>query len=145
MPFLFVLHTFVLMNNILEGQCHCGQVKWTYEGEIDRVTSCNCSVCGKYGTLWAYGYRDKNVKVSGETTAYYRGDKELGFHFCPNCGCVAYWLAVNERKEGLRIAVNTRLINKPEAIQDIPIRHFDGLDKFEEDPRDEKTVKDLWY
>ena len=35
----------------------------------------------------------------------------LGFHFCPECGCVAYWRSLEPDKEGRRrIAVNLRLI-----------------------------------
>ena len=134
------------MENILEGQCHCGQVKWSFEGAIERITSCNCTVCRKYGTLWAYGFKDKNIKVTGETKKYLRGDEELSFHFCPKCGCVCYWHGEDKHPDGsYRIAVNTRLINNPKLIEDIPIRHFDGLDKFSADPDDHRTVKDMWY
>ena len=133
------------MSKIIEGQCHCGKVKWKFEGDIDRITACNCTVCRKYGTLWAYGFKDKNVTISGETSKYLRSGEELSFNFCSDCGCVAYWHGVEKHEEGYRVAVNTRLANNPEEIESIPIRHFDGLGKFSEDPDDGRCVKDMWY
>jgi hypothetical protein len=42
-----------------------------------------------------------------------------------------------------RIAVNLRLA-EPEAVAGIPIDHFDGLDTFEDLPRDGRCVADCW-
>ncbi len=131
---------------MIKGQCHCKKVSWTFEGEIERVTACNCTVCRKYGTLWAYGYKDENIKIEGPTNIYFRGRGHLGFHFCTECGCTTHWLSQKANEEGkFRIAVNTRLASEPEQIQDIPIRHFDGLEKFTEASLDDKCVRDLWF
>ena len=82
--------------------------------------------------------------MSGPTKAYVRG-KALGFHFCPECGCVAYWRALETNQEGRRrIAVNLRLA-EPELVATVPIDHFDGLDKFEDLPRDGRCVRDYWF
>ena len=43
-----------------------------------------------------------------------------------------------------RIAVNLRLA-VPEAVADIAIDHFDGLDRFEDLPPDGRCVRDLWF
>jgi hypothetical protein len=43
-----------------------------------------------------------------------------------------------------RIAVNVRLA-PPEAVADLPVDHFDGLDAFEDLPSDGKCVRDLWF
>ena len=131
---------------MIDGTCHCGRIQWRFDGEIERVTACNCTVCRRYGTLWAYGYKDEEIEVSGPTQEYLRGEKELGFHFCGHCGCVAYWLGTAPNAEGrYRIAVNARLATDPQQIQSIPIRHFDGLDKFEAEPGDDRWVQDMWY
>lgn len=110
----------------------------------DGATACNCTVCRRYGTLWAYDYQDEGIKVSGATRAYVRGDA-IEFHFCPNCGCVGYWRGLQANKEGRRrIAVNLRLA-EPDAVAKIPIDRFDGLDKFEDLPRDGRCVVDYWF
>jgi hypothetical protein len=43
-----------------------------------------------------------------------------------------------------RIAVNLRL-TEPEAVARIPIDHFDGLERFEDLPRDGRCVVDYWF
>jgi len=108
------------------------------------ATACNCTACRRYGVLWAYDYEDDRIDVSGPTQAYVRG-KALKFHFCPTCGCVAYWRALEPNKEGKRrIAVNLRLA-EPETVAQIPIDHFDGLVSFDDVPRDGRCVKDYWF
>ena len=41
-------------------------------------------------------------------------------------------------------AVNLRLA-EPEVVAPIPIDHFDGLEKFEDLPRDGRCVSDYWF
>ncbi len=130
---------------MVEGSCHCGKVRWQFEGTPEAATACNCTVCRRYGVLWAYDYDGEGIHVSGQTTAYMRGSGQIGFHFCPDCGCVGYWRAVNPDKEGRRrIAVNLRLA-EPEAVADVVIDHFDGLVSFDDLPRDGRCVRDYWF
>jgi hypothetical protein len=101
-------------------------------------------VCRRYGVLWAYDYEGEGIKVSGNTQPYVRGES-IEFHFCPVCGCVAYWRAQQKDQEGRRrIAVNLRLA-EPEAVARIPVDHFDGLDTFQDLPRDGRCVSDYWF
>ena len=129
---------------MVQGSCHCGAVHWRFEGIPESATACNCTVCRRYGALWAYDHEGEGIVVSGPTQAYVRG-KAIGFHFCPACGCVAYWRSLAPDKEGRRrIAVNLRL-TEPEAVARIPIDRFDGLDSFDDLPRDGRCVADYWY
>ena len=103
---------------MIQGSCHCGAVRWTFEGQPDGATACNCTVV--------------------------RG-KAIEFHFCPVCGCVAFWRAQKKKQEGRRrIAVNLRLA-EPEAVAGISIDHFDGLNTFEDLPRDGRCVSDYRF
>jgi hypothetical protein len=43
-----------------------------------------------------------------------------------------------------RIAVNLRLA-EPQAVAAIVIDHFDGLDTFDDLPRDGRCVRDYWF
>lgn len=130
---------------MLQGSCHCGNVRWRFDGTPDGATACNCTVCRRYGVLWAYDYEGERITTLGETRAYTWGDQSLGFHFCPTCGCVAYWRAVQPDARGRRrIAVNLRLA-EPDEVADVLIRHFDGLESFRELPSDGKCVKDYWF
>jgi hypothetical protein len=129
---------------MIQGSCLCGAVGWQFDGQPDGATACNCTACRRYGVLWAYDYENEGIKVSGKTQAFARG-KALAFHFCPVCGCVAFWRGQQRDREGrLRIAVNLRLA-EPEAVAQIPIDHFDGLDTFDDLPRDGRCVADYWF
>lgn len=129
---------------MLTGSCLCGAVHWTLQEVPDSATACNCTACRRYGALWAYDYEGEGIAVHGETKAHIRG-KALGFHFCPECGCVAYWRGLRIEEQGRRqIAVNLRL-TEPAAIAHLPIDHFDGLDSFDDLPRDERCIRDLWF
>lgn len=109
----------------------------------DGATACNCTVCRRYGVLWIYDFEGKSVSITGETSCYARG-KALEFHFCATCGCVTHWLALKLEADGRRrVAVNVRLA-EPEVVANIPIDHFDGLNTFEDMPRDGRCVADYW-
>lgn len=128
----------------LRGSCLCGSVEWRFDGQPDGATVCNCTACRRYGALWSYGHEDVDITVSGETSGYVRGDS-LAFHFCPTCGCLAFWRGLRTDRDGRRrIAVNLRLA-QPEVVASIPIDRFDGLDRFEDLPRDGRCVADYSF
>lgn len=129
---------------MIEGSCHCGDVVWRFKGTPESATACNCTVCRRYGVLWAYGYAGEGIDVSGTTTAYVRGNA-IGFRFCPRCGCVTHWRGLGPDAQGrYRTAVNLRLA-QPEAVAAVPIDHFDGLVSFADLPRDGRCVGDCWF
>lgn len=130
---------------MIDGSCHCGAVRWQFEGMPESATACNCTICRRYGALWAYDYEDEKIFVFGATEKYVRGTA-LGFHFCANCGCVTYWRALQPDDDGRRrIAVNLRMTNEPELVAHLPVEHFDGFDTFEDLGQDGRTVADHWF
>ena len=129
---------------MIEGSCLCGAVHWRFDGRPDGATVCNCTACRRYGVLWAYDWEGERIHVSGDTRGYVRGDA-LAFHFCPTCGSLAFWRGSRPHADGrLRIAVNLRLA-EPDAVATIPIDRFDGLDTFDDLPRDGRCVADYWF
>jgi hypothetical protein len=129
---------------MIEGSCHCGGVTWEFDGEPDGVTTCNCTVCRRYGALWAYDFEGEGIRVTGPTHHYMRGSV-IEFHFCPTCGCIAYWRGHVTNPDGRRrIAVNVRLA-EPEVVAQLPIDRFDGLETFADLARDGRCVIDFWY
>src|SRR5262245_13693658 len=129
---------------MIKGSCHCGSVQWRFDPEPESATACNCTVCRRYGVLWIYDYEGEGVHAMGPTKAYVRGEA-IEFRFCPHCGNIAYWRGIKTNKEGRRrMAVNVRLAD-PETVAHLPIDHFDGFDKFDDLPRDGRTVRDYWF
>lgn len=131
---------------MLTGSCHCGKVHWTFDGDPGTATACNCTICRRYGALWIYDWVDERITTTGDTEIYIRGDREIGFHHCPDCGCVTWWRGLVPQPDGrTRIAVNIRLADDPDVVGTLPIRHFDGLTRFEDLPDDGRKVADLWF
>jgi hypothetical protein len=130
---------------VIEGVCHCGAVRWSFDGTPESATACNCTLCRRYGVLWAYDYEDGRIRVSGPTRAYVWGSRSIGFHFCTDCGCVTHWLALAPEKDGRRrIAVNLRLA-EPDAVGAIVVEHLDGIDSWQDLPRNSRCVADMWF
>lgn len=133
---------------MLTGTCHCGATHWTLEGDAGSITACNCTLCRRYGALWAYDYVDERIHIVGTTGSYTRAgkaDPALEILFCPTCACVLAWRGLRLESRGRRrIAVNVRLA-PPEAVADLAIDHFDGLDSVEDLPSDGRCVRDLWF
>lgn len=128
---------------MLTGNCHCGAVVWTADAVPESVTICNCSICRRYGVVWAYGHEGRDIRVAGATSVYLWGSRSIGFHFCPTCGVVVCWRAETATGDGLRrIAVNLRLA-EPELVAAIPLDRFDGLDSWLDLPRDGRCFADL--
>lgn len=129
---------------MLQGTCHCGAVSWQLREMPESATACNCTACRRYGALWAYGYEGETVSAAGATQAYVRG-RSLGFHFCPGCGCMAFWRSLQPDEEGRRrMGVNLRL-SEPGPVALLPVDHFDGLESWDDLPHDGRCVRDLWF
>ncbi|MBF9034724.1 GFA family protein [Rhodobacterales bacterium HKCCE2091] len=131
---------------MVEGACHCGAVRWRLDPPPESVTACNCTICRRYGVLWAYGHIGHEIHATGATRTYRRADGgAIDFHFCPACGCVTHYVATRPNAEGRHwTAVNMRLAD-PAPWLDLPIDHFDGLHSFDDLPRDGRTLRDLWF
>ena len=129
---------------MIEGACLCGAVRWSFEGLRSRPRRATARPAGATGC-----FGRTTTKTREYASRVRRGPisagKHLGFHFCPDCGCVAYWRGLAPGEDGRRrIAVNLRLA-EPEAVAAIVIDHFDGLETFEDLPRDGRCVRDYWF
>ena len=113
---------------MLSATCHCGTIKIEIPQRPDEITNCNCSICRRLGTLWAY-YKVGTVKVIGhpeQTDEYIQGDKTLRLLRCRNCGCVTHWEPLDAERHG-KVGVNIRNFD-PEVIGDVRVRLLDGAD-----------------
>lgn len=115
---------------MIESSCHCNSVRLEIDGDIPTtLTSCNCSICRRLGSLMAY-YSPKQVKVlaaEGATHRYVWGDKMLAFVRCANCGCFTHWEGLDPDSTLDRMGVNARLFTNVD-ITPIRVRKFDGAD-----------------
>lgn len=110
---------------MIEISCHCGAVRLAIDEAPSEVTDCNCSICRRYGVLWAY-YSPRQVRLTpaaGATDVYMWGDRSIEFHRCAHCGCVTHWSAVDKARD--RMGVNARLM-EPAVLATTKVRHLDG-------------------
>jgi hypothetical protein len=118
-------------------------VRWRFEGVPETATTCNCSICRRYGALWAYDFEGEKISVSGATQVYLWGRKWLEFHFCPHCGSIAYWRGSRPGKDGRRrIGFNLRLA-EPDAVKSIALVHH-RTETMDDLPLDGMHVADVW-
>ena len=74
--------------NTYHGSCHCRRVKFTVTTTIDKVVSCNCTICTKKGVLHHRVAPQQFKLVEGqEHLSLYQFDtKEAKHYFCKTCG-----------------------------------------------------------
>ena len=108
------------------GSCHCGNVKYEVEGEIDKAMACNCSMCQRKGSLLWFVPIDKFTLLSdADASRVYQFNKHRIDHtFCTTCGIHPY--AVGTDPKGNRMAaINVRCLEGIDLDQ-VPVSHFDG-------------------
>lgn len=92
----------------VQGSCHCGAVRVEVPDAPAWVAACTCSLCRKLAWRVAY-YPPEQVRISGETVAYVWGDRMIGIHHCPVCGCGTHWQTLGE--DFGKMGINARLLD----------------------------------
>lgn len=74
--------------NTYHGSCHCGQIKFSVNTDIDKIVSCNCSICYKKGVLHhRVSPQQFNLLDGKQFLSIYQFDsKEAKHFFCKTCG-----------------------------------------------------------
>jgi hypothetical protein len=105
--------------------CHCGAVAITLASAPSVVVECNCSLCSRYGVLWAYyDLSDlSGLPAAGMTDCYAWNGKHVDFHRCRNCGCVTHWAPRSSDRQTR--GINARLLPM-ELVARARLRHKDG-------------------
>lgn len=109
-----------------KGSCHCGRVAFEVQGTIESAMACNCSICGRKGSLLWFVPRDKlRLLTPDENASTYTFNKHVIKHrFCPHCGIHPYGEGTDP-KGGRMAAVNIRCLEGIDLAA-IPVTEFDG-------------------
>lgn len=108
------------------GSCHCGNVRFEIEGEIDRIMDCNCSICARKGALLWFVPRDTVTLLTPEENLadYTFGSGTIHHRFCKTCGI--HPLGFGVMPDGRRMAaINVRCLEDFDHTK-VPVEHFDG-------------------
>lgn len=107
-------------------RCHCGSVQIHVRRLPRTLTSCNCSICRRYGALWAY-YKPSSVRIQAPRNGLvrYSWNRRIRYyHRCRKCGCVTHY---THRKKSSWATVGVNASNfEPSLIKGARIRHLDG-------------------
>jgi hypothetical protein len=111
---------------IYKGSCHCGQIAFEAEGDLEQVIQCNCSICSKRGfLLWFVPRANFRLFTPEENLATYTFNKhKIKHHFCPKCGCAPFGEGINPKGEEMS-AINTRCLDDVD-LSALKVRNFDG-------------------
>lgn len=109
-----------------QGSCHCGQIAFEVEGEIDGVMSCNCSICQRKGALMWFVPRASLQVTRGERamSSYTFNKHAIQHKFCPNCGIHAFGEGTDPSGEAMA-AINVRCLENID-LDTLKVTHFDG-------------------
>jgi hypothetical protein len=99
------------------GGCHCGAVRYQVDIDADVAPiTCNCSMCGRSGTLLSFVPETAFRLEKGESNLTdYQFAKNIIHHvFCKTCGIKAFARGVGQH--GPMIAINMRTLDGADAF-----------------------------
>jgi hypothetical protein len=120
---------------LIEGGCHCGNIRFSLSWDPDPAEiparACGCSFCVKHGGVWTSNPRGRlqvRVKDSSRVSQYEFGTRTAQFHVCGGCGIVP---VVTSDIDGRRYAVVS--VNAFEGVDRAAVRiapaSFEGEDE----------------
>src|SRR3954452_24544128 len=116
-----------MANDTHHGGCHCGAVRYTVKLDTaGDAIECNCSMCGRVGSLLMFTTPDNFVLDKGDDNLTdYLFNKHVIHHlFCKTCGIKSFARG-KDKTGGDSVAINTRCLDGVE-LQKLNIVQFDG-------------------
>ena len=114
------------MKRTYSGGCQCGKVCYEATLELGEVISCNCSRCGRLGSLLAFLPKEEFRLISGEdaTTEYQFNKHNIHHLFCATCGIQSY--SRGKGPNGVEmVAINARCLDDVD-VDSLPVKKFNG-------------------
>ncbi|MGA9854674.1 MAG: GFA family protein [Gammaproteobacteria bacterium] len=108
------------------GSCHCEKVRYQGEGELGKVTECNCSICRRRGHLLWFVPREKLHFITPESdlSTYSFNKHRIRHRFCPTCGSTTFGEG-SDSKGNKMAAINVRCLDDVN-LTSLTIKQFDG-------------------
>jgi len=109
------------------GGCQCGKVRYEVSLELGEVIACNCSRCGRLGSLLAFAPAENFKLLSGEDVlTEYKFNKHVIHHlFCATCGIESFARGKRPSDGADVVAVNARCLDGVEPEQ-LKIKRVNG-------------------
>ena len=114
------------MKQTYSGGCQCGKVRYEVSADIGDVISCNCSRCGRLGSLLAFvPAADFRLLSGDDSTTKFQFNKHVVHHlFCSTCGIESF--AKGKRPDGAEmVALNVRCLDGID-LDSLNVKKVDG-------------------
>lgn len=119
---------------MITATCHCGDITLQTSQKTATLTQCNCSICRRYGAMWAY-YSRKSVSITakpGSLKPYHWGDGKIDFYHCTRSGCVTHHGRSVTKIDGTdTLAINMRNADDTRLAGSITVEMLDGASTWE--------------
>ncbi len=97
----------------IDGQCHCGRVRYVATVDPDNASVCHCTDCQAIsGSAFRTTLRvpDSDLEMSGETKTYNKvaaSGNERALVFCPECGTQMCGMPVGDGPKLISLRLGT--------------------------------------
>jgi hypothetical protein len=112
------------------GGCHCGKVRYHVSLDLSApAVACNCSICGRTGTLLTFVPASQFTLERGEDALTdYQFNKKIIHHlFCSTCGVRSFARGTG-RDGSPMVAINARCLEGVDPAE-LQIQAYDGRSK----------------
>lgn len=112
---------------IYRGACHCQNILFEVQGELDSIMECNCSICSQRGYLLWFIDRD-NLKLlvpESNLSTYTFNTHTIKHRFCFVCGCGPFGEGENPATGKVMAAINVRSLQGVD-LSKLKKNTFDG-------------------
>ncbi|MCW5691195.1 MAG: GFA family protein [Pseudolabrys sp.] len=112
------------------GGCQCGKVRYEVALDLDQpVISCNCSRCGRLGSLLSFAPAEEFKLISGEgdMTEYQFNKHAIHHLFCATCGIQSFARGTNPKTGAEMAAVNVRCVDGVD-VDALKVQKVNGKD-----------------
>lgn len=112
------------MKKTYRGSCHCGNVRFEIDADLDQVRVCDCSMCRRRGALLHRVDEGSFRLLSSlsDLSLYQWHTKTAKDYFCPTCGIQPFR---RPRTAPQQWSVNVRCLDEVD-LDSIPITYTHG-------------------
>lgn len=116
-----------MAEQIYQGGCQCGAVRYEVTADLDHTMTCNCSRCRRTGIVMTFVPPSQFRLLSGEgaMTEYQFNKHVIRHFFCSTCGIQSF--SRGQMPDGTKmIAINARCLDDVDVDALPPSQKFDG-------------------
>jgi hypothetical protein len=115
------------MTQTYSGGCQCGKVRYEVQMDIAEVLACNCSRCGRLGSLLAFAPATQFKLLSGgaDLTKFEFNKHTVEHQFCATCGIQSFSMGTHPKTGAKLAAINVRCVDGID-LDTVTIKKVDG-------------------